>query len=54
MAIEPDYGDVPPIRGSYQSHGSKSLMRVDLSIAPAPESVANDEPGLSKSFQSQQ
>jgi transglutaminase-like putative cysteine protease len=54
VAIGRDYGDVPPIRGAYQSHGSKSLMRVDLSIAPAPESAADDDPGLIKSFQSQQ
>jgi transglutaminase-like putative cysteine protease len=54
VAIGRDYGDVPPIRGSYQSHGSKSLMRVDLSIAPAPEPDSAEEPSSVKSFQSQQ
>ena len=54
VAIGRDYGDVPPIRGAYQSRGSRSLMRVDLSIAPAPESAAAAEPGLIKGFQSQQ
>ncbi|HLW72239.1 MAG TPA: transglutaminase family protein [Candidatus Binataceae bacterium] len=39
MAIGRDYGDVPPIRGTYRSPGAKSIMRVELSIARA------DEPG---------
>jgi hypothetical protein len=33
MAIGRDYADVPPIRGSYRSHGEKSWMRVDLNIS---------------------
>jgi transglutaminase-like putative cysteine protease len=51
MAIGRDYGDVPPIRGSYSSQGMKSWMKVDLSIAHATDDDLAD--GSAK-FQSQQ
>lgn len=52
MAIGRDYGDVPPIRGSYSSQGAKSWMRVDLNITRATDSDAADDPP--KRYQSQQ
>lgn len=54
VAIGRDYGDVPPVRGAYRSQGSRALMRVDLSIAPAPEAAAGGRLHAVKRFQSQQ
>ena len=44
MAIGRDYGDVPPIRGSYSSQGEKSWMRVDLNIARTTDADSADGP----------
>ena len=52
MAIGRDYGDVPPIRGSYRSHGEKSWMKVNLSIERTTDSDSAD--GAQKRYQSQQ
>jgi transglutaminase-like putative cysteine protease len=38
MAIGRDYGDVPPIHGTYRSLGEKSKMRVQLNIERTSES----------------
>jgi transglutaminase-like putative cysteine protease len=42
MAIGRDYSDVPPIRGTYQSLGSRSIMRVDLNIARTEGSTSGE------------
>lgn len=52
MAIGRDYGDVPPIRGSYRSDGERSFMRVDLNIERQSDSPI--EENLEKRYQSQQ
>jgi hypothetical protein len=55
MAIGRDYGDVPPIRGTYRSPGSKSTMRVELNIARADDSSpANGATAAIKLWGSQQ
>jgi transglutaminase-like putative cysteine protease len=54
VAIGRDYGDVPPVRGAFRSFGSKSLMRVDLSIARAPERASVSELHPFTRLQSQQ
>src|SRR5271163_3103163 len=38
VAIGRDYSDVPPMRGTYRSHGSKQVMSVELQIDQQPES----------------
>ena len=35
MAVGPDYGDVPPLRGMYRSNGASQVMTIDLKIEPA-------------------
>lgn len=41
VAVGRDYHDVPPIRGSYRSRGSRSIMRVELSIEIADTGLAD-------------
>ena len=54
MAIGRDYSDVPPIRGTYQSKGSKSVMRVDLNIARSDDSSSAEGQVTTKRYNSQQ
>src|SRR5271156_5883683 len=37
VAIGRDSSDVPPMRGTYRSHGGMQLMSVDLKIEPLPD-----------------
>lgn len=53
MAIGRDYGDVPPIRGTYRSGGEKASMRVDLNIERGPDSD-DAGGGVRRRYQSQQ
>jgi transglutaminase-like putative cysteine protease len=54
VAIGRDYSDVPPMRGTYRSHGGRQLMSVELQIEPQPEHPHNPEAGGSSSQQNQQ
>jgi transglutaminase-like putative cysteine protease len=54
VAIGRDYSDVPPMRGTYRSHGGRQLMSVELQIEPQPEDRRATEAGNSSNQQNQQ
>lgn len=44
VAVGRDYGDVPPLRGIYRSHGSGQVMKVELNVEPADAPGKNAGP----------
>ena len=54
VAIGRDYSDVPPMRGTYRSHGGRQLMSVELQIEPQPEGRRTTEAGNDSNQQNQQ
>jgi transglutaminase-like putative cysteine protease len=53
VAIGRDYSDVPPMRGTYRSHGSKQVMSVELQIDRQAESQSQSS-GSSNNNSNQQ
>lgn len=50
VAVGRDYGDVPPLRGTYRSHGSGQMMKVELNVEPAdaPQERSTKDRGQSQ------
>ena len=54
VAIGRDYSDVPPMRGTYRSHGGMQLMSVELKIEPLSQRPHLSEPDTGSNQQNQQ
>src|SRR5271163_2084790 len=54
VAIGRDYSDVPPMRGTYRSHGGMQLMSVELQIERMAEQARANEPDNGSNQQNQQ
>jgi transglutaminase-like putative cysteine protease len=54
VAVGRDYGDVPPLRGMYRSHGIGQVMKVELNVETADAAGAPNAGSSQQGFQNQQ